>query len=242
MLLEQVSTLVRNVQSFGANAGVGTVRKFLIFVNEFVTRMDAVISTTTTVVNTVNTWTKAENSLQDILNLMQEVVDKSGVKQLVDNVITGQTGLINFGTKVTNIAGFVTDKVTQGVSAADEYVTMAEEIVTFLDTFDSIDGLVKSVTDTLSLTSSAERNGGTCLRKDQSLPDLCVSQRTITPEISLYKKVLFPMEMMFLNMLSTRGMISSAVSKSVSNPSCFYSLKKSLCSVPLSFSKTRITT
>ena len=236
MLHDEVNALVSKVGSFRDVAGVGTLRKSMKYLDGFVIGVASVNSTTQTILDTVDKWTDGENSLKEVETLLQEVVKKADLKGLVDNIGTGQKAFISFGAEVAEIAAKVADKFAQGVSVANKYVNMAEDIIKFIDTFNSIEELVRSVTDALTLTTPVNRNEDGCYRKDDELlPDLCVSQTEITPAVSLYKKVWFPMEMMFLNMLSTKSMFSGElvsnmpVSEAISTPSSLNRLGNSLC-------------
>ena len=172
--------------------------------------MDSVIGTAKVVNNAVKTWTNAETGLKEVLDIVKEVVEETGMQDLLGNVGKSQKGLLNFGKNIIGIASKVVDKVASYVPLADEYTTMAEDIIKFIDNFDVIEDVIKNVADSVKLsktTAVAKRKPGGCYRKNALLPDLCVSLTTITPEVSLYKKLWFPLEMMFLNMLSTKGMI-----------------------------------
>ena len=219
-VLAEATALVLKVKLIRENAGISTVRKFVDYAADFVSRMDSVISTAKTVNNAVKTWTDAEAGLKEVLTIVREVMEETGLQNLLGNIGKSQKGLLNFGKNIVDIASKVVDKVASYVPLADEYTTMAEDVIKFIDNFDAIEDVIKNVGNSVRLTKGTavvKRKPGGCYRKDALLPDLCVSLTTITPEVSLYKKLWFPLEMIFLNMLSTKGMIPdiSAVSKSM---------------------------
>ena len=115
----------------------------------------------------------------------------------------------------------------------DKYVTKAEGILGFADKFDEIEEFVLDITSWLGVarTESKEiqmtpapwcREGNTeQFQKglvEEEVTALCVSRDIITPENSLYKRLNFPMEMMFLNMLSTVDLYAEEVFESPQLP------------------------
>ena len=209
--LNMATDLVTKVKSFHNGTAMNTVRKYIGYAGDFVKRMDSVINQTKGVNNAVSTWTGAEAGLQEVLVVIKKVIEETGLQDIVGDVAKSQKGLVQFGKNVVNIASKVVGKVSSYVPVADEFLGYAETILNFIENFDSIADIIRNLDLSIKLTkensSVAVRDPTGCHRVNSTLPDLCVSQTTITPQVSLYKKVFFPLEMMFLNMLSTKGMI-----------------------------------
>ena len=211
--VEKVEQMVAKILKMG-EGGIGTLKKFEGFASKTVDEVTSVTSVTRRVLNSVTEWTNAEVGVRGVVSIILRIIDEIGLPDLVADMLKGNEDLMKFGTQVTNIASKVVNNVVTQVPAAYEYLGMAEKVLQFVDRLDNIDSIFIKVQKSLGLVKSVTVTDppSWCRSEDDSGKlDLCVTRHIITPEISIYKKLGFPMEMAFLNMLSTKGMVQSQV-------------------------------
>ena len=214
-IVAKVEQTVSKVFKLGESAEVGALQKFADYTFKTLKQISSVASITRKVTNTLAEWVNAEPGLRGVLNILKSIISDLGLDKMVLNMIKSNDDLIKFGLKVKQIASKVVNKAMEYVPVVDQYLTKAESILTFTDKFDHIEGIVENVKEYLGLTKNASMpnvvDAPWCRRNNRTKPDLCVTRNTITPKTSLYKKLGFPLEMMFLNMLSTKDILSDKV-------------------------------
>ena len=207
--VEKVEQMVAKILKMG-EGGIAILKEFEGFASKTVDQVTSVTSVTRRIVKSVTEWTNAEVGVRGVVAILLRIIDEIGLADMVADLLKGNKDFMAFGTKVTNIASKVVKNVMTHVPAAYEYLDMAEKVLQFVDKLDNIDNIFIKVKKSLGFIKSVTVTNppSWCRSEDDSGKlDLCVTRHIITPEVSIYKKLGFPMEMAFLNMLSTKGMV-----------------------------------